>query len=129
MDGFKNFIMKGNLVELAVAFIMATAFAAVITATVGVIMDLIGKAGGTPDFSTYNPGGVSVGAFLTALVAFLIMAAVVYFFVVVPYTKAQEKYFPKEEAGTPQDVALLEEIRDLLANRPTSPTGSGSPQA
>ncbi len=129
MDGFKNFIMKGNLVELAVAFIMATAFAAVITATVGVIMDLIGKAGGTPDFSTYNPGGVSVGAFLTALVAFLIMAAVVYFFVVVPYTKAQEKFFPKEEAGTPQDIALLEEIRDLLANRPTSPTGTGSPHA
>jgi large conductance mechanosensitive channel len=129
MDGFKNFIMKGNLVELAVAFIMATAFAAVVTATVGVIMDLIGKAGGTPDFSTYNPGGVSVGAFLTALVAFLIMAAVVYFFVVVPYTKAQERFFPKEQAGTPQDIALLEEIRDLLANRPTSPTGTGSPQA
>jgi large conductance mechanosensitive channel len=129
MDGFKNFIMKGNLVELAVAFIMATAFAAVVTATVGVIMDLIGKAGGTPDFSTYNPGGVSVGAFLTALVAFLIMAAVVYFFVVVPYTKAQERFFPKEQTGTPQDIALLEEIRDLLANRPTSPTGTGSPQA
>ena len=129
MDGFKNFIMKGNLVELAVAFIMATAFAAVVLATVDMIMDLIGKAGGTPDFSNYAPGGVSVGAFLTAVIAFLILAAVVYFLVVVPYMKAQDKFFPKEEAGTPQDVALLEEIRDLLANRPTSPTGTGSPHA
>ncbi len=115
MDGFKNFIMKGNLVELAVAFIMATAFAAVVLATVDLIMDLVGKAGGTPDFSNYAPGGVSVGAFLTAVIAFLILAAVVYFLVVVPYMKAQERFFPKEEAGTPEDVALLQEIRDLLA--------------
>jgi large conductance mechanosensitive channel len=85
-------------------------------------MDLIGKAGGTPDFSNYSPGGVSVGAFLTALISFLILAAVVYFFIVLPYTKAQEKYFPKEEPGTPDDVALLQEIRDLLAaQRGTTP--------
>ena len=49
MSGFKNFILRGNLVELAVAFIMATAFAAVVTATVTVIMDIIGAVGGTPD--------------------------------------------------------------------------------
>lgn len=116
MTGFKNFIMKGNLVELATAFIMATAFASVVTATVALIMDLIGKLGGTPEFSSYAPGGVSVGAWLTALISFLILAAVVYFAIVVPYTKAQEKWFPKnsEEVGTPEDVALLTEIRDLL---------------
>jgi len=121
MTGFKNFILRGNLVELAVAFVMAAAFTAVVLATVDMLMDLIGKAGGTPDFSSYSPGGVSVGAFLTALVSFVIIAAVVYFFVVVPYVKAQEMYFPKEEAGTPDDIALLQEIRDLLAggaNRP-----------
>lgn len=123
MTGFKNFILRGNLVELAVAFIMATAFAAVVTATVALIMDLIGKVGGTPDFSNYKPGGVSVGAWLTALISFLVLAAVVYFFIVVPYTKAQEKYFPKAEEGTPEDIALLEEIRDLLAGR--SATGGG----
>ncbi len=117
MSGFKSFILRGNLVELAVAFIMATAFAAVVTATVGMILDLIGKAGGTPDFSTYAPGGISVGIFLTALISFVVIAAVVYFFVVVPYMKAQEKFFPKEEPGTPDDIALLQEIRDLLANR------------
>lgn len=117
MSGFKNFVLRGNLIELAVAFIMATAFAAVVTALVGVIMDLIGKAGGTPDFSNYSPGGVSVGSFLTALVSFLILAAIVYFFIVMPYTKAKERYFPSEEEGTPADVAVLEEIRDLLRER------------
>jgi large conductance mechanosensitive channel len=121
MSGFKNFILRGNLVELAVAFIMATAFAAVVTATVALIMDLIGKVGGTPNFSSYKPGGVSLGAWITALVSFLIMAAVVYFFVVMPYTKAKERFFPTEEdeEGTPEDVRLLQEIRDLLSQRPT----------
>jgi large conductance mechanosensitive channel len=119
MTGFKNFILRGNLVELAVAFIMATAFAAVVTATVNLIMDLIGKAGGQPDFSNYKPEGISVGSWLTAVVAFLIMAAVVYFFIVVPYTKAKERFFPSkaDEEGTPEDVRLLEEIRDLLTQR------------
>jgi len=120
MTGFKNFLLRGNLVELAVALIMALAFAAVVTATVDVIMDLVGKVGGTPDFSNYAPGGVSVGAWLTALISFAIMAAVVYFLIVMPYTKAQEKYFPKEEPGEPADVALLSEIRDLLATGRTT---------
>lgn len=117
MTGFKNFILRGNLVELAVALIMALAFASVVTATVALIMDLIGKVGGTPDFSSYNPGGVSVGAWLTAVISFLIMATVVYFFIVMPYTKAKERFFPSEEPGTPEDVKLLQEIRDLLAAR------------
>lgn len=117
MSGFKSFILRGNLVELAVAFIMATSFAAVVTATVGLVMDLIGKAGGTPDFSSWEPGGVSVGVFATALVSFVILSAVVYFFIVLPYTKAQERYFPKADKGTPEDIALLEEIRDLLRER------------
>jgi large conductance mechanosensitive channel len=121
MSGFKNFILRGNLVELAVAFIMATAFAAVVTSTVALIMDLIGKVGDQPDFSEYNPGGVSVGAWITAVIAFVIMAAVVYFFIVMPYTKAKERFFPvgEDEAGTPEDVRLLQEIRDLLAQRST----------
>ena len=51
MQGFKDFILKGNLIELAVAFIMATAFAAVVTTFTGVLMGFIGKAGGQPDFS------------------------------------------------------------------------------
>jgi large conductance mechanosensitive channel len=117
MTGFKNFLLRGNLVELAVAVVMATAFAAVVTATVNLLMDLIGKVGGTPDFSGYSPGGVSVGAWLTAAISFVLMSAIAYFFVVMPYTKAKERFFPAESAGTPADIALLEEIRDLLRDR------------
>ena len=116
MKGFRDFILRGNLVELAVAFIMATAFAAVVGATVQVILDVIGKAGGTPNFSGYEPGGVSVGTFLTALITFVILAAVVYFLIVVPYTKARERLdLTPEQAGAPEDVVVLTEIRDLLA--------------
>jgi len=115
MTGFKNFILRGNLVELAVAFVMAAAFAAVVTATVALLMDVIGKVGGTPDFSNYAPGGVGVGAWITAVIAFVIMAAVVYFVIVKPYTVAKERYFPSPEPGTPEDIKLLQEIRDLLA--------------
>jgi len=117
MSGFKNFLLKGNLIELATALIMALAFTAVVTATVDLLMDLIGKAGGTPDFSGYEPGGVSVGAWLTALISFVLLAASVYFLIVLPYTKAKERFFPSDEPGTPEDVALLEEIRDLLRER------------
>jgi large conductance mechanosensitive channel len=123
MTGFRNFILRGNLVELAVAFIMATAFAAVVTSFTAIILDLIGKAGGTPDFSNYTPGGVHVGVFITAVITFLIIAAVVYFLIVTPYTKAKERFFPAEPEGTPADVALLTEIRDLLARQGgTTPT-------
>ena len=125
MTGFKNFILRGNLVELAVAFIMATAFAAVVTATVAVIMGLIGKAGGHADFDSYRPGGLLIGVWLTALISFVVMAAVVYFLIVKPYTAAKERWFPAEAEGVPADVALLEEIRDLL--RQNGAAGSGSP--
>lgn len=125
MDGFKNFILRGNLVELAVAFVMAAAFAKVVEASVALLMDIIGKIGGQPDFSNYKPGGVSVGAWITAVIAFVILAAVVYFMVVKPYTQAKEKYFPSPEPGTPEDIKLLQEIRDLLASRSGSGTGSG----
>jgi large conductance mechanosensitive channel len=126
MSGFKNFILRGNLIELAVAFIMAAAFTAVVTATVNLLMDVIGKIGGSPDFSNYTPGGVSVGAWITAVISFVILAAVVYFFIVLPYTEAKERFFPSQEPGTPEDVKLLQEIRDLLAAQqgrpPTPPT-------
>jgi large conductance mechanosensitive channel len=117
MTGFKNFILRGNLVELAVAFVMAAAFAAVVKATVDLLMGLIGKIGNQPDFNAWKPGGLPFGAWVTATISFLIIAAVVYYFIVKPYTVAKEKFFPAEDAGTPADVALLEEIRDLLASR------------
>jgi large conductance mechanosensitive channel len=122
MKGFKDFVLRGNLVELGVAFVMAAAFGLVITATVGMLMDIIGKIGDTPDFSNYSPGGVSVGAWLTAVISFIIMAAVVYFLIVGPYQAARERIArgtEEEPAAVPEDVALLTEIRDLLASRNT----------
>ena len=117
MTGFKNFILRGNLVELAVAFIMAAAFAKVVTATVDLILGLIGKIGGEPNFSAWTPWGLLVGAWVTAVVSFVIMAAVVYFLIVKPYTVAKERYFPSPAPGTPEDVKLLTEIRDALVQR------------
>ncbi len=88
MSGFKNFILRGNLVDFAVAVIIGTAFGKVVDAF-------------TKWLTSYIPGVKNVfdektlgGQFLNALLTFLILAAVVYFFVVVPYTKAKEKFFP-----------------------------------
>jgi large conductance mechanosensitive channel len=118
VKGFKEFIMRGNLVEIAVGLVIALAFAEVVNAMVTIIMDLIGKAGGTPNFSGYTPGGVHVGAFLTALIAFLILAAVVYFLVVVPYNSLMERMARGDEEIPPEEnVVLLTEIRDLLATQ------------
>ena len=127
MSGFKAFILRGNLVELAVAFIMGAAFATVVTAFTEMLMGFIGKIGGQPDFGQVKVAGVNVGEFINALVAFLLLAAVVYFFVVVPYTKAKERFFPSPEAdGTPEDIVLLTEIRDALrGSTPGTPTAPG----
>lgn len=117
MGGFKKFLLGGDLVAVAVAFIMATTFATVVGAFVTIVMDLIGKAftlkGG---FEKWAPGDVHVGAFIIALITFVIVAAVVYFAVVVPYTKAKDKYFPDEAPGATNEE-LLAEIRDLLKTR------------
>ena len=118
MSGFRNFVLKGNLIEIAVGLITALAFAKVVTAFTNVLLELIAKViGKQPNFNSWAPGGVHLGVFLTDVIAFLILAAVVYFGVVVPYTKAKERFFPDSPEGTPADIALLEEIRDLLATR------------
>ena len=120
MKGFRDFVMRGNLVELAVAFVMGAAFATVVATFTAMLMNILGRIGGNPNFNAFKPGGVPVGAFLTALVSFLILAAVVYFFVVKPYESARTRFVRQEEdAAPPEDVQLLKEIRDLLAGRPT----------
>ena len=118
MKGFKDFVMRGNLVELAVAFIIATSFATVVKTFTDVVLGLIGKAGGNPDFNGYKPGGVPVGTFITALIAFLIVAAIVYFFIVKPYEAAKRRYMAQEPQPEPEEeVILLREIRDSLQSR------------
>jgi len=116
MTGFKNFLLRGNLVEIAVAFIVGAAFGTVVKTFTEWLTGLM------PDSAheVFGTKSQSFGAFLNAVIAFVLLAAVVYFFVVIPYTKAKERFFPAEEEGKPADVALLEEIRDLLATRGTS---------
>ena len=119
LKGFKDFIMRGNLIELAVAFIVGGAFASVVTTFTNVLMSFISKIGGRPDFGSVSIADVKVGRFLNAVIAFLIVSAVIYFFVVTPYNKLQARMARGEEPASPApDIALLTEIRDLLAGRP-----------
>jgi large conductance mechanosensitive channel len=112
MTGFKNFLLRGNLVEIAVAFIVGAAFGSVVKTFTDWLTGLLP---GTSDY--FSTKTQTFGAFLNALIAFVMVAAVVYFLIVTPYTKAKARFFPAEEEGKPADVALLEEIRDLLAAR------------
>ena len=92
MGGFKKFLLRGNLVDLAVAVVIGVAFGAVVTALVtDLITPLIAAIGGKPDFAkltfTVNHSKFLYGAFINALIAFLVIAAVIYFLVVLPMTK------------------------------------------
>jgi large conductance mechanosensitive channel len=117
MSGFRKFVMHGNLVELAVAFVIAAAFGTVVKAFVAVIMSLVGKIGGQQNFDEIKPGGVPIGIFITSLVGFIILSAVVYFFVIKPYEAAKDRFSTPEEAATGAEIALLTEIRDSLRAR------------
>ena len=118
MKGFKDFVLRGNLIELAVAFIIGAAFAALVDAFTKVILEAIGKATAVrlQLRRLAARGWSTIGPFLTALFAFLIMAFVVYFFIVKPYEKAKEKLFPAEPDAETIDpnTELLSEIRDEL---------------
>lgn len=112
--GLKDFLLRGNLIELAVAVIMGTTFGAVVKAFTDLLMDLIGKAGGVPDFSNATVWGVNLGAFLSALLTFLLTGLVLYFFVITPYNRFAEITKPDEPAVAASTEDLLAEIRDLL---------------
>ena len=121
---FREFILRGNVVDLAVAVVIGAAFTAVVNAFVeDLVTPLIAAIGGQPDFSalkfTINDSTFLYGHFINAIVSFLIVAAVIFFFVVKPLNalaarrKAADPT-PEPEAP-PEDVRLLTEIRDLLA--------------
>ena len=104
MRGFRDFILQGNVVELAVAVVVAVAFGAVVTALVeDLLTPLIAAIGGQPDFSsldfTINESRFLYGDFINAVIAFLLIAAVVYFLVVLPYTKLRERRRSDEPVG------------------------------
>jgi large conductance mechanosensitive channel len=120
LKGFKDFISRGNVIDLAVAVVIGTAFTALVTAfTKSVIQPLIDRIGATPDkqygFLKIPLGGdsyVDFNAVLTAGLNFLIVAAVVYFIIVVPFKKLKERDTKVEESET--ELTILTEIRDLL---------------
>ncbi|MGQ3384140.1 large conductance mechanosensitive channel protein MscL [Glutamicibacter sp. TV12E] len=127
LKGFRDFIMKGNVVDLAVAVVIGAAFGAVITALVdNVLMPLIAALVGSPNFDSFlllNINGVDIkfGVFLTALVNFLLIAAAVYFALVMPMQKLNNHLAARRAAGEeePEEEAdpqleLLAQIRDEL---------------
>ena len=127
LKGFRDFIMKGNVVDLAVAVVIGAAFGAVVTALVeNVLMPLIAALVGSPNFDNFllfniNNVEIKFGVFLTALVNFLLIAAAVYFALVYPMQKVTEAINKRRAAGEtePEEEAdpqlmLLEQIRDEL---------------
>ena len=107
MGGFKKFLLRGNLVDLAVAVVIGIAFGAVVTALVAdLITPLIAAIGGKPDFAnltfTVNHSKFLYGSFINALISFLIIAAVIYFLVVLPMSKVLAMS-AKAEAATEKD--------------------------
>ena len=96
MKGFRDFLNQGNVVQLAVAFVVGGAFGAVVTAlVVDIINPIIAIPFGKPDFDklvlTINGSDVKYGTFLTAVIAFVLIAAGVYFVFVVPYNRLQAR--------------------------------------
>ena len=120
MQGFKDFLFRGNLIELAVAFIIGGAFATVVQGSTKIIIEILTKTIGNVSFDSWAPGGfTTVGPFLTALVSFVILAAVVYFALVKPYEVVSSR-LKKPTADVPVVLTtedLLIEIRDLLAKK------------
>jgi large conductance mechanosensitive channel len=126
IKGFRDFLMRGNIVDLAVAVIIGAAFGAVVAAFANdFVGGLIGAIGGTPDFSnagvTVNGSKVVYGSVITALINFVIVAAVIYFIVVVPMNRLQQR-MRGADADTPapsDEAKLLTEIRDTLRQQAT----------
>jgi large conductance mechanosensitive channel len=120
---FKEFALKGNLVQTAVAFVLGVAFAAVVTSLVEqIIMPIVGIIFGEPSFDEalileINDSQILFGAFLQAVVVFILTALALFLFVVKPYNKMSAPFEKGEEEApaTPEDIQLLREIRDSLA--------------
>jgi large conductance mechanosensitive channel len=112
---FRDFINRGNLIDLAVAFVLGVAFAGVITSlTEGIVTPLIGRIFQVDNLQTYVIGGdVEIGRFLAAILNFVLVAFVM-FLVVKAYNRMKK---PAEAAADPAEIVLLREIRDALKSR------------
>lgn len=123
---FKDFLMRGNLVELAIAFVMAAAFSALVNSFVDTIVNpIVGAIFGQPSFSSltidlWSNAVLYYGAFLTEVITFAGIAASVFFFIVKPYNAIRARFDEGDEAPPPppeddESVVLLREIRDALS--------------
>ncbi len=135
MKDFREFILRGNLVELAVAFVLGTAFAAVVAALVAdLITPLIAAIGGKPDFSglsfTINSSHFLYGSFFNALITFVVVAAVLFYFVVKPVNAmmARRKTEPEVASTTRECPECLSQI-PLAARRCAFCTAQVTPAA
>ena len=120
--GFRDFIMRGNVVDLAVAVIIGAAFNQIVNSMVGdVLTPLIGAIFGRPDFSGIVLGPVFLGKFVNAVVNFFIVAVVIYFGIVTPMQKLQQRLDRKKAAqpapAPSEEVRLLTEILETLKNK------------
>jgi large conductance mechanosensitive channel len=111
---FKDFAMKGNIVDLAVAVVIGGAFGKIVDSMVGdIIMPILGKIMGNPDyFITMTAGGIPVGRFIQAVFNFVIIAFVL--FLVIKAINATKKKEVAVAAPPPEEIILLREIRDAL---------------
>ena len=120
LKGFKDFILRGNVIDLAVAFIMGAAFNEVVKALVNsILMPAISMVVGVPNYDNFLAfGDVKVGVFLTTVVNFLLVAAALYFAVVMPMKKLNARVSKKKaEDMEDTELSLLKEIRDSLATK------------
>jgi large conductance mechanosensitive channel len=106
VKGFRSFILRGNVVDLAIAVLIGAAFGAVVTAFVSdFLTPLIAAIGGKPNFGdlhfTVNKSKFAYGHFINAVISFLIIAAVLYFLVVLPVNKLMERYKTEAEPELP----------------------------
>jgi large conductance mechanosensitive channel len=114
LQGFRNFIARGNVIDLAVGVIIGAAFGAIVESLVkDMITPLIGTIGGQPDFSAIRPYGIGIGSFANSVIAFLLKAAALYYFIVVPFNRFATRLAAAPPGPTPSE-ALLAEIRDIL---------------
>jgi large conductance mechanosensitive channel len=117
---FKEFLLRGNIVDLAVAVVIGVAFGAVVTALVeDLLTPVVAAVFGKNDFSsltfTINDSVFKYGSFLNALISFVSIAAAVFFFVVKPVNAMKTRFGgPEEDAAPSDEVVLLTEIRDAL---------------
>ena len=106
MRGFRNFVLRGNVVDLAVGIVIGAAFGTLVTALVkDFVTPLIAAIGGKQDFSalyfTVNGSRFLYGDFINAAIAFLLIAAVIYYFVVVPYSRLRDRFEPPPAPAPP----------------------------